>query len=79
MGRLTDADSDRHASVLRLGCSVQSGGVSERRECGVEHLSKIRAANVSHPSPLLGRGFLAGGEGESTFGLSLQLSLFPKE
>ena len=36
----------------------------------------IRAANVSLPSPLLGRG--AGGEGESTFGLSLPLFLFPK-
>ena len=33
---------------------------------------KIRAANVSLPSPLLGRG--AGGEGQATFGLSLQLS-----
>ena len=36
----------------------------------------IRAANVSLPSPLLGRG--AGGEGESTFDRCLQLSLFPK-
>ena len=36
----------------------------------------IREANVSLPSPLLGRG--AGGEGESTYDRSLQLPLFPK-
>ena len=35
----------------------------------------IRAANVSLPSPLLGRG--AGGEGRSQTGLSLQLPLTP--
>ena len=36
----------------------------------------IRAANVPLSSPLLGRG--AGGEGQATFDLSLQLSRFPK-
>ena len=62
--------SDRGLVVTTSEAASQTGSI--------EIPSTILAANVPLPSPLLGRGFLAGGEGESTIDLSLPSSPFPQ-